>query len=49
MIQFLNENEYDLMIADTTEWADEVISLVEHRSTEEDFVRILRPYIVTRS
>ena len=46
---FLQANGFDTARDDTISWADEMISLVEHRSTEEDFVRILRPYIVTRS
>jgi len=25
-----------------------VIALVEHQSTEEDFVRAIRPFVVTR-
>ena len=29
-------------------WADEVIALVEHRSTEDDFVRAIRPFVVPR-
>lgn len=36
---FLRVNGYDLAIDDTRRWADAVIALVEHRSTEEDFVR----------
>jgi death-on-curing protein len=43
---FLQGNAYDTSFEDTLSWADAVISLVEHRSTEEDFVRALRPYIV---
>jgi death-on-curing protein len=41
-------NGYDTAFEDTGSWADEVIALVEHRSTEEDFVRAIRPYVVTR-
>ena len=37
MVQFLNVNGYDLAIDDTQRWADAVIALVEHRSTEEEF------------
>jgi death-on-curing protein len=44
----LRQNGYDLTIDDTTRWADEVIALVEHRSTEDDFVRIIRPFVVER-
>jgi len=46
MTQFLIINSYDLAIDDTTHWADEVIALVEHRSTEDDFVRAIRPFVV---
>ena len=45
---FLQSNGVDLAIEDTEAWADEVISLIEHRSTEEDFVRAIRPYVVPR-
>ena len=48
MTQFLMINGYDLAIEDTTRWADEVIALVEHRVTEEDFVRAIRPFVVER-
>ena len=48
MTQFLIINGYDLAIEDTARWADEVISLVEHRITEEDFVRAIRPFVVER-
>jgi len=37
--EFLMINGYDLAIDDIAGWADEVIALVEHRSTEDDFVR----------
>lgn len=46
MVQFLNINGFDLVIEDREEWADRVIAFVEHRSTEEDFVRVLRPFVV---
>jgi len=39
-------NGYDLEIQDTTRWADEVIALVEHRSTEDDFVAAIRPSVI---
>jgi death-on-curing protein len=48
MVQFLNMNGYDLAIEDTSEWADVVIGLVEHRTTEEDFVRAVRPFVIAR-
>ena len=46
MAEFLMINGYDLAIDDTAGWAGEVIALVEHRSTEDDFVRAIRPYVV---
>jgi death on curing protein len=48
MWHFLCQNGYDLAIEDTARWADEVIALVEHRSTEDDFVRTIRPFVVAR-
>jgi death-on-curing protein len=45
---FLLANGYDTAFDDTISWADEVIALVEHRSTEDDFVRAIRPFIVLR-
>jgi death-on-curing protein len=46
MVQFLNANGYDLAIEDSVAWADTIIGLVEHRTTEEDFVQIIRPFVV---
>src|SRR5713226_575938 len=43
---FLRINGYDTAFDDTVSWANEIISLVEHRSTEEDLVRVIRPFIV---
>jgi death-on-curing protein len=43
---FLRANGYDTSFDDTVSWADEIIALVEHRSTEEDFVWAIRPFIV---
>jgi death-on-curing protein len=45
---FLRANGYDTAFDDTVWWANEVISLIEHRSTEEDFARVLRPFVVER-
>jgi death-on-curing protein len=42
MNEFLVINRQELAIDDTPRWADEVIALVEHRSTEDDFVRAIR-------
>jgi len=46
---FLGANGYDTTFDDSVPWADEMISLIEHRSTEEDFTRAVRPYVVPRS
>ena len=43
---FLRPNGFELAIEDSEAWADEVIGLIEHRSTEEDFVRALQRYVV---
>jgi death-on-curing protein len=48
MTEFLMINGYDLAIDDTARWADEVIALVEHRSTEDDFVQTIRPFVVLK-
>src|SRR5271156_1969101 len=48
MVQFLNTNGYDLAIEDNALWADAVIALVEHQTTEEDFVGAVRPFVVER-
>jgi prophage maintenance system killer protein len=48
MTEFLTINGYHLAKDDTTRWAEEVIALVEHRITEEDFVRAIRPFVVER-
>ena len=45
---FLLANGCDTAFDDTVSWADEVIALVEHRSTEDDFVRAIRPFVVPR-
>jgi hypothetical protein len=41
-------NGYDLTIDDNERWADGLIGLVEHRSTEDDFARAIRPFVVAR-
>jgi death-on-curing protein len=46
MNEFLMINGHELAIDDTPRWADEVIALVEHRSTEDDFVRTVRSHVV---
>jgi death on curing protein len=46
---FLRTNGYDTAFDDSVSWADEMIALVERRSTEEDFVRGIRPFVVPRN
>jgi len=46
MIEFLMINGYELAIEDALPWADAIIELVEHRTTEEDFVRLIRPFVI---
>jgi death-on-curing protein len=46
MWHFLRINGHDLAIEDAQKWADLVIALVEHQTTEEDFVRAIRPYVI---
>jgi death on curing protein len=46
MWHFLRLNGYDLAIEDSRPWADRIIALVEHRSSEEDFVRAVRPFVI---
>jgi len=46
MVQFLKVNGYHLAIEDSRPWADEIIALVEHRASEEDFVRAVRPFVI---
>jgi death on curing protein len=48
MWHFLRTNGYDLAITDSQPWADEIIALVEHITTEEDFVLAIRPFVVER-
>ena len=43
---FQRANGYDTAFDDTISWAEEIIALVEHRSSEEDFVRAVRPFVV---
>jgi death on curing protein len=45
---FLRSNGYDTSFDDEISWADEIIALVEHRANEEDFVRVIRPFVVER-
>lgn len=45
---FLRANGYDATFDDTIQWADEIIALVEHRTTEVEFVRAIRSFVVER-
>jgi len=45
---FLRVNGYDLGFEDSEAWADAVVSLIKHASTEEDFAAALRPFVVER-
>jgi death-on-curing protein len=46
MVQFLKSNGYNLEIEDARPWAEEIIALVEHRVSEEDFVRAIRAFVI---
>ena len=48
MWHFLRLDGYDLAIDDNVTWAEEMIALVEHRSTEDEFVRAIRPFVITK-
>ena len=43
---FLRANGYDTSFDDSIFWADEIIALVEHQTTEEDFLRLIRPFVI---
>jgi len=45
---FLRLNGYDIAIEDSALWEVPVIDLIERRSTEEDFARAIRPFVVER-
>jgi death on curing protein len=49
MVQFLEANGFEVLIEDTSDWADRVIGLIEHRATQEDFVHAIRPFVVPLS
>jgi death-on-curing protein len=46
MAQFLKANGFDLAIEDSRSWAEAIIALVEHRSSEDEFVRAVRPFVI---
>jgi death-on-curing protein len=45
---FLRANGYETMFADAINWAEEMIKLVEHRLSEEEFAIALRPFVGLR-
>ena len=45
---FLRANGYDTAFDDSVGWADEMVKLLEHQSTEEDFVALIRPFVAAR-
>jgi death on curing protein len=45
---FLHANGYDTSFDDAIFWADQIIALVDHRTSEEEFVRVIRPFVVER-
>ena len=42
----LRANGYDTTFDAANAWAEEIIAVVEHRSSEEDFVRGVRPFVI---
>lgn len=46
---FLRANGYDTRFDDTVDWADQMVELIEHLLSEEDFVARLRPFVVERA
>ena len=45
---FLRANGYDTVFDDTIDWADKMVELPEHKLTEEQFVELVRPFVVER-
>jgi hypothetical protein len=45
---FQRANGYDPAIEDTSAWADIVIGLVEHRTTEAALVRDIRTFVIEK-
>ena len=45
---FLRANGYITNFDDTINWADEMIKLIEHRLSEEEFTVLIRPCVVER-
>jgi death-on-curing protein len=49
MWHFLRLNGYDFDFEDSDLWEEPTVALIEHRLSEEDFVAVLRPFVVERS
>jgi death-on-curing protein len=45
---FLRANGYDTAFDDTIDWADQMVKLIEHRLSEEDFAALIGPFVVER-
>jgi death on curing protein len=45
---FLRAYGYDTNFDDAISWADQIIALVEHRISEEEFARAVRPFVIAR-
>jgi hypothetical protein len=45
---FLRANGFDTNFDDTNDWADKMIELLEHKLTEDEFVGLIRPFVVER-
>jgi hypothetical protein len=41
-----HSNGYDLGFDDSEAWANALVALIEHVSTEEDFIAAIRPFVV---
>jgi death-on-curing protein len=48
MWHFLKLNGFDLTIEDSEAWEGPVVALIEHRLSEEEFVALIRPFVVPR-
>jgi death-on-curing protein len=48
MWHFLRINGFDLAIEDSAEWEKPVVKLIERIISEEDFVTLVRPFVVER-
>jgi death-on-curing protein len=46
---FLRANRRDTKFDDTVDWADKMIELLEHKLSRDEFIAVLRPFIVDRA